>query len=66
MLHLDAYRLENPAEAENLLIEDLQREPWILAIEWPDNVPPYWLEAAWRIDFAIDGAERSLQLALPN
>ena len=62
LLHLDAYRLEDPAEAESLLIEDLQREPWTLAIEWPENVPGYWLTNAWRIHLSLDGEGRRLQL----
>ncbi len=66
LLHLDAYRLDDPAEAEALLIEDLQREPWALAIEWPENVPDYWLIGAWRLRMSLDGQGRSLRLTLPS
>jgi len=66
LLHLDAYRLDDPAEAEALLIEDLQREPWTLCIEWPEKVPAYWLNDAWRLQLRLDGEGRHLQLALPN
>lgn len=65
LLHLDAYRLDNPHDAESLLIEDLQREPWALAIEWPEKVPAYWLENAWRITLSIDGPGRHMQLVAP-
>lgn len=65
LLHLDAYRLDHPADAESLLIEDLQREPWALAIEWPEKVPDYWLDGAWRLRLSIDGDGRHLQLTPP-
>ncbi|MGE9295257.1 MAG: tRNA (adenosine(37)-N6)-threonylcarbamoyltransferase complex ATPase subunit type 1 TsaE [Puniceicoccales bacterium] len=55
LLHVDAYRMEDPAEAEALLIEDIARSPFCLAIEWPSRVPPYWLERAFRLDFKISG-----------
>lgn len=66
LLHLDAYRLEDAEEAESLLIEDLQREPWTLAIEWPENVPDYWLRDAWRLRLSLDGEGRRLQLKTPT
>ncbi|WP_309399790.1 tRNA (adenosine(37)-N6)-threonylcarbamoyltransferase complex ATPase subunit type 1 TsaE [Cerasicoccus maritimus] len=65
LLHLDAYRLETPDSAEDLLIEDLQRDPWALVIEWPQKVPSYWLEDAISLNFTIDGEHRRLEL-LPS
>ncbi|WP_309382498.1 tRNA (adenosine(37)-N6)-threonylcarbamoyltransferase complex ATPase subunit type 1 TsaE [Cerasicoccus frondis] len=62
LLHLDAYRLETPDSAEDLLIEDLQRAPWTLAIEWPQKVPDYWLQDAFHLDLRINGSGRRLQL----
>ncbi|WP_269537942.1 tRNA (adenosine(37)-N6)-threonylcarbamoyltransferase complex ATPase subunit type 1 TsaE [Cerasicoccus fimbriatus] len=62
LLHLDAYRLDNPDAAEDLLIEDLQREPWVLAIEWPQKVPSYWLDHAWQLHLSISGEDRCIAL----
>jgi len=65
LLHVDAYRLESPREAEALLIEDIARSPYCLAIEWPEKVPGYWLENAWRLSLAIDGEDHLLRLTSP-
>jgi len=67
LLHLDAYRMEDPREAEALLIEDIARSPYCLAIEWPSRVPPYWLENAWKLAFTIDDTDHVIALrALPS
>ena len=53
LAHLDAYRIAGPAEAEALLIEEFLREPWCLAVEWPEHVAD-WLPAdAWHLDLAL-------------
>ena len=41
LIHLDAYRLENAAQLEDLMIEDFLRPPYVLVAEWPEKV------AAW-------------------
>lgn len=38
LLHLDAYRLENETQYDELLIDDFLITPYILAIEWPENL----------------------------
>ncbi|GHB95412.1 tRNA (adenosine(37)-N6)-threonylcarbamoyltransferase complex ATPase subunit type 1 TsaE [Cerasicoccus arenae] len=63
LLHLDAYRLDKPDDAEALLIEDLRQEPWMLAIEWPEHVPDYWLTEAWKLNLSLDTGGRFIQLA---
>lgn len=62
LLHLDAYRLDDPEQAEDLLIDDLTRSPWCLVIEWPEHVPASWLEAAWRLTLSIEGTARRIRL----
>lgn len=53
LLHLDAYRLENPAQVEALMLEDFLVSPWIAAIEWPERIAG-WLPAdAWHLDLGI-------------
>lgn len=44
LVHLDAYRLENARQVEDLLLEDFLVTPWCLAIEWPEKVAD-WLPA---------------------
>ncbi|MEO0797000.1 MAG: tRNA (adenosine(37)-N6)-threonylcarbamoyltransferase complex ATPase subunit type 1 TsaE [Verrucomicrobiota bacterium] len=66
LIHVDAYRLEDPTEADALLIEDLLRAPWCLAIEWPEKMPSYWMKNAWHVALAIDHHHHSIQLNLPS
>jgi tRNA threonylcarbamoyladenosine biosynthesis protein TsaE len=40
LVHLDAYRIQSPEALESLYIDELLREPFILAIEWPENATP--------------------------
>ena len=44
LAHLDAYRLENAAQLDAVMLEDFLVSPYCLAIEWPDNVAA-WLPA---------------------
>lgn len=44
LLHLDAYRLENAQQVEDLLLADFMISPWCLAVEWPDRIAD-WLPA---------------------
>ena len=58
LLHLDAYRLENEAQVESLMLEDFLVSPWIAAIEWPERIPD-WLPAnSWHLDLGITADER--------
>ena len=42
LLHLDAYRLENAQQVEDLLLADFMVSPWCLAVEWPEKIAD-WL-----------------------
>lgn len=53
LVHLDAYRLENAAQADALLIEDFLTPPWCLAVEWPDNITPWLPSPVWHLDLGI-------------
>lgn len=44
LLHLDAYRLENERQIEELLLEEFLTSPWVLAVEWPERIAD-WLPA---------------------
>lgn len=54
LVHLDAYRLNDPAEAEDLLIEEFLTPPYCLAIEWPEKVAGWMDEDSWTLKFTID------------
>lgn len=53
LIHLDAYRLNAPQEAEELLLEEFLQEPWALVIEWPSRLPEHWREQAWSAALTI-------------
>ena len=54
LLHLDAYRLENARQAENLLLEDFLITPWCLAIEWPGKIAAWIPSDAFHLELEID------------
>jgi tRNA threonylcarbamoyladenosine biosynthesis protein TsaE len=47
LVHLDAYRLDDPRQIEALMLDDFLASPWCLAVEWPDKI------AAWLPDNAL-------------
>jgi tRNA threonylcarbamoyladenosine biosynthesis protein TsaE len=55
LIHLDAYRLNNPSEAESLLIEEFLAPPFCLAIEWPEKVEGWMEDDTWLLQFSIKG-----------
>ena len=58
LVHLDAYRLSSPAEAEDLLLEEFLVSPWCLAVEWPERLPGWIPADAWHLDLGIGAGER--------
>jgi tRNA threonylcarbamoyladenosine biosynthesis protein TsaE len=63
LVHLDAYRLENERQLEELLLEEFLTSPWCLAVEWPEKTGA-WLPAnAWHLTLSIvDGDRHSVRL----
>jgi len=57
LLHLDAYRLENERQAEDLLLEDFLQTPWCLAIEWPENIASWIAPDAWHFELGINSLQ---------
>ncbi|MGF1453729.1 MAG: tRNA (adenosine(37)-N6)-threonylcarbamoyltransferase complex ATPase subunit type 1 TsaE, partial [Opitutales bacterium] len=62
LVHLDAYRLQSPDQAEELLIEELLQTPWCLVIEWPERLPEAWLQDAWQLRLEPEADGRRLTL----
>jgi len=58
LVHLDAYRIDTPAQVESLMLDDFLKSPFCLAVEWPEKVA-YWLSSdAWHLDLGITVDER--------
>ncbi len=58
LVHLDAYRLEDARQIEDLLLEDFLISPWCLAVEWPEKIAAWIPPDAWHLDLAITPDER--------
>jgi tRNA threonylcarbamoyladenosine biosynthesis protein TsaE len=58
LLHLDAYRLENPQQVDDLLLADFMISPWCLAVEWPDRVAGWLPPTALHLELGIAPDER--------
>ena len=58
LLHLDAYRLENASQYDELLIEDFLISPCLLAIEWPENLGNRLPQDCLHLHFTIIGENR--------
>ena len=58
LVHLDAYRLENPAQIEDLLLEDFLVPPWCLAVEWPEKIAAWIPPGTLHLDLGIAADER--------
>jgi len=57
LVHLDAYRLENPRQIEDLLLEDFLVSPWCLAVEWPEKIAAALAPDALHLDLGIDAQQ---------
>jgi tRNA threonylcarbamoyladenosine biosynthesis protein TsaE len=63
LVHLDAYRLENERQLEELLLEEFLTSPWVLAVEWPEKTGAWLPKDAWHLTLSIvEGDRHSLRL----
>lgn len=64
VLHVDLYRIDDPAEIEELGLDEARAES-VLIVEWPERAGAgYWPDAlALTIDFVADGGRRLTALA---
>lgn len=64
VLHVDLYRIDDPAEIDELGLEDARHDA-ALVIEWPERAPGRWRDAlALSLAFAADGG-RELTAQVP-
>src|SRR5688500_270527 len=63
LLHLDAYRLENARQVEDLLLSDFMISPWCLAVEWPEKIADWLPPDALHLELGIaSGFRHTLRL----
>lgn len=53
LIHLDAYRLSDETEIENLFLEEFLLSPYCLVIEWPEKIASMLLQNTWNLYFNI-------------
>ncbi|MEO6567600.1 MAG: tRNA (adenosine(37)-N6)-threonylcarbamoyltransferase complex ATPase subunit type 1 TsaE [Opitutaceae bacterium] len=58
LVHLDAYRIENARQVEDLLLEDFLTTPWCLAIEWPEKIAAWLPTNALHLTLGISADQR--------
>lgn len=58
LIHLDAYRLDDPAQMESLMLEDFLRPPYCLAVEWPEHIEGWLPDDTWRMELSIEAPGR--------
>ena len=58
LMHLDAYRMESPAQIDALLLDDFLVSPYCLAVEWPEKLAAWLPAGTWHLDLGIAGDEK--------
>jgi tRNA threonylcarbamoyladenosine biosynthesis protein TsaE len=65
VLHVDLYRIEDPAEAEELGLEDALADS-LLLVEWPERLGDHWWRDALWLTLAIaEDGTRALTAKVP-
>jgi tRNA threonylcarbamoyladenosine biosynthesis protein TsaE len=63
LVHLDAYRLENDAQIDSLMLDDFLVSPYCLAVEWPEKIASWLPRDALHLTLRIvDEQSHHLQL----
>ena len=58
LVHLDAYRLNQAAQLDALMLEDFLVTPYCLAVEWPENIAAWLPRSTLHLDLGIAPDER--------
>jgi tRNA threonylcarbamoyladenosine biosynthesis protein TsaE len=62
LLHCDAYRLRNGREMDALLLDEYLTSPWVLCVEWPENIREWMPTHPLNLQFAIKQGVHSVQV----
>ncbi|MGC9450354.1 MAG: tRNA (adenosine(37)-N6)-threonylcarbamoyltransferase complex ATPase subunit type 1 TsaE [Oceanipulchritudo sp.] len=54
LVHVDAYRLGNARQLDNLAIDEFLSPPYLIAAEWPEHIPAFFEDyPTYRLDLSI-------------
>jgi tRNA threonylcarbamoyladenosine biosynthesis protein TsaE len=63
LMHLDAYRLDDPRQGEALMLDDFLVSPWCLAVEWPEKIAAWLPDNAFHLALGIaDDGRHTIRL----
>lgn len=66
LIHMDAYRLPDHSQIDDLMLEDFMQSPYCLALEWPERVWESLPPNCWHLEFHLaNNAQRHIQLKIP-
>ncbi len=57
LAHVDLYRIDEPAELDELGLEELARRGIFVAVEWGERLPPGSSPPPWRVEIQHAGAD---------
>lgn len=61
LIHIDAYRLQNTDQLDDLLLDEFMKPGAIIAVEWSENVPDFFPAATTFISIeTISPSERRI------
>jgi tRNA threonylcarbamoyladenosine biosynthesis protein TsaE len=58
LVHLDAFRIERPEQAEDLMLDEFLVSPWVLAAEWPEKLGTWLPAGAMHVELSIVDGDR--------
>ncbi|WP_438482673.1 tRNA (adenosine(37)-N6)-threonylcarbamoyltransferase complex ATPase subunit type 1 TsaE [Oleiharenicola lentus] len=58
LIHLDAYRLENEHQLDDLLLDEFLIPPYCLAVEWPEKTGLWLPKNALHLTLSIENGDR--------
>lgn len=53
LIHLDAYRITQESQLDDLMLDDFLIPPFCLAIEWPENLGSQLPADCWKLQLNI-------------
>lgn len=63
LVHLDAYRIDDLATLDHLMLEDFLIPPYCLVIEWPSQIEAWLPDDCWHLELEIlEAGKHQIQL----